>query len=124
MAVLQPVPRKSITKQAALAHRLTSNVSIASHLLDSTMQVEQFSGRQVVRCRASEIIRVGSVTVLPGQFFYFIASKFHARFYIVKYNGVQAAWESSSTDERVAAHTIGEVKKYIRAYHAQKRQVA
>jgi hypothetical protein len=93
MSKLQPMPRHSLTRGAALARQINANRTIAQHVIKSTVVVESLT-EPVAHRIATENMLVGTLLVRAGQPYYLVASKFAPRYYVVIYS--DGKWLCSS----------------------------
>lgn len=106
--IAQPTPRKSITKQAALARRLNAaSRQPAPHVIRETIYDETIK-QPVLRKKATESFQVGGCYVAINEHYYLVASKFLGYYYLVSEQG----YICSSSHEEVAAHCIAAAIKH------------
>lgn len=112
----QATPRKDLARGASVARKLLANTSIAQHVLDATIALKpsEVAKGPVQFRRATKGFIVGHISILEGQFFYFVQSKFGNRFYVVIENFRESrhekqSFQCSSSDERVAKMCVNAV---------------
>jgi hypothetical protein len=103
------VARHSITRGAAQARRLLADTHLSSSVVAATTELSITA--QVKRARALEDFRLGGLTIREGERFYFVASKFVGRYYIVLYR--DGRWLCSSSDDRVQAAMVARVEAML-----------
>jgi hypothetical protein len=118
MPVLQSTPRRSATKQAALARRLNSARTIAPHILSSTMEYDG-GERQVITMQACEPCYIGTLVLEENEYFYLVASKFEGRYYVVQ-ACPEGGHKCSSSDVTVRYRCIEQVKAFVASRKAKK----
>lgn len=106
--IAQTVARRSLSKGAVQARRLLADTHLSSVVIESTTTLSITD--QIKRARALEDFHLGTLLVHAGEVFYFVASKFTHRYYIViKRNGT---WLTSASDERAASLMIAKVASH------------
>lgn len=102
----QSIARHSFTRGAAQARNLLANTSLSSAVTSATIELN--INKPVQAARAIETCKLGALVLIAGERFYFVASKFTGRYYIlVERDG---AWECSSNDDRVVAALVAKIQ--------------
>lgn len=106
----QTVARRSLSKGAAQARRLLSNIRLSSIVTESTIELAITA--QVKAATAEVDCYLGKLVIYAGERFYFVASKFTGRdggnlyYVVIQRNG---AWLCSTRDESAGRLMIDKV---------------
>lgn len=109
----QYVARKSLTRGGNQAIRLNAQRTLSPALIASTVKlvVEKAAAGPVQLRRATAAFQRGQLIIQAGEAFYFVASKFERRFYVVAIRN--GNFVCSINDERIAERCIDQVVGFV-----------
>jgi len=114
IAASQRLPRNS-HQVPVMKSPVVTMTPASQRLLSETIQVkpEQAERGSVQLRRATASFQIGHLTIQAGEAFYFVASKFARRFYVIAVRG--GNFVCSASDRMVAGQCIDQVAKFAAA---------